>query len=236
MQIFKKKNKQKKKKKKEEMPSKFDANKLIEELKEKFGKSEEYARDMLFSLFKRFFRHYMHVKHNFTYEELNEHAMRNTEFDMQLKTDITVLSKKLSGVEDAGRTISSNELKFMIADFESIVSRITETQNRKKKAEVSDRLFAPFARLRNNVVDAYNKRKSKYAGIIRQTKEEMEARNLQQLESWIADMQEALRNGDRKKARMFYSEVRRIFGKLSVENKRGNYKKILDLYDKVIQL
>lgn len=236
MRFFKKKGQKKKKKKKQEKTIKFDIIFDVEKIKNKFQASGLKVQDEFFKLFKDFFKEYFNIKYHFTYEEFNDEIRKNRKLDKHLKSDTISLSTKLSNIEYGSRKLSRNELKFMIADFESIVVKLLEMKKEKKPKLSPKKIFAPFLKVKEKIANTYTKHKSKVSKVMTQTKEELRRRNLEHLNDLIAQTQEALRNNDSKKARQAYSEMRKIFDKLPVEDRRAKYKRIMDLYEKIVEL
>ena len=225
----------KKKEKAEELP-KFDINEEIAAVKKKFESSGMSCQGDFFKLFKHFFKHYFRIKYSFTYEEFNNEVKNNKILDKQLKNDIIMLSSKLSNIEYGTKKLSNNELKFLITDFEAIVPRILELKKEKKPKFIPSRIFVPFIKIKEKLVNAYNTNKSKFMKVMTQTKEELRKRHLEHLDELIAKTQEHVRNKNAKNARESYSELKEIFQKLPVEDKRANYRKIMDLYDAIVKL
>jgi hypothetical protein len=236
MPFFKKKRLRKKKKKKKEKPVKFDVHKRIEKLKEKFRTSGLKAQNDFFNLFKHFFKQYFRIKYHFTYEEFNHEIRRNKKLDKQLRQDIIGLSSRLSNVEYGSKELSRNELEFMMANFETLVNKLLEAKKEKKPKPKPWRVFTPFIKLKQRVVNAYTSRKTRVSKVVTQTREELRKRNLEHLNELIAQTQEALRNNDAKKARGIYSDMRKLFDKLPVEDRRSKYKRIMDLYERIAGL
>lgn len=232
----KKRRKRRRKKKKEKKPLKLDINQRIERLKQKFEKSGLKAQNDFFTLFKRFFKKFFHIKYSFTYEEFKQEIGRKKALDKQIKSDIVSLSNKLSNVEYGTKKLSKNELKFLISDFEVIVQRLLETKKEKKPKFTPKKIFVPFLKIKERIINVYNNYKSRLLKIITQKKEELRRRNLEHLNELITKTQEALRSNDIKKARTTYSDMRKIFDKLPIEDKRANYKKIMDLYEEISKL
>lgn len=234
MLFFKKKRRPKRKK--EEKPPKLDIKPHVEKIKQRFESSGLRAQNDFFTLFKRFFREFFHIKYSFTYEEFNDEIRRKKELDNQLKNDIIALSNKLSDVDYGSKKLSRNELGFLISEFEVIVNKLLETRKEKKPRFAPNRIFLPFLKIKERLVNAYNNYKSKFLKVATQTREELRRRNIEHINELIAKAQEALRNSNAKKAREAYSEMRGVFDKLPLEDKRANYKKIMDLYEKIDKL
>jgi len=237
MRFFGKKGRHaKKKKEKAEALPKFDINEEIAAVKKKFEASGLNCQDDFFKLFKHFFRHYFSIKYSFTYEEFNNEVKNNKILDKQLKNEIIALSSKLSNIEYGTKKLSNNELKFLIADFEVIVPRILELKKEKKPKFIPLRIFVPFIRIKEKLVNAFNTNKSKFVKVMSQTREEIRKRRLEHIDELIAKTNEHVRNKNAKNARESYSELKELFQKLPVEDKRANYRKIMNLYDAIVKL
>lgn len=194
---------------------------IIAEIGELFTKLPhedlKHSRVLLFQIVRSFFADFLNVKYQFTYEELvSEIEKRNIKTDT--KTAIREFLVKIPDMEYSTDELDIKVLEALLRQFGDLIL-LLKIEFLEKAPEVLEQ--KPTETIRE-----------KLKWVMGSTVVE----NFEKIKILIEKLDKSIIEGNLMKSRMLYEETTKIFDKLPQEHKKAIYPKLIQLYERVLEL